>query len=428
MSWVKHLTALIGILVLVLTSCTSTVPGSARKSVDPSNPDDVTVAVLDTGNYPTAAKGIAGTVHDRDEGSHVEAMRMSEYVHGPWEYDRALRESGIAEVGQTGYLATPLTTTQYLFPDPLANIATAHGFVSGFSTSRADRGTDHHRELLGAVLRFPDPASAADAARDMSDHDNGEDRALPSEFGATTRHRITLSDSPESIAWSYDRDNGTEVRSYTAHGVYILFYRARITSADPAWVGARMAGYLVEEQGRVIERFTPTDPGELLELPLDPTGWLLAHVLEPTGINMGPNSVGTWPAGGALHFEEDPIESKTLFDTAGVRWMAQRFEARVYEARDVDGAGLLVDKYAKQTSAMPNVAAAPPIPGMPHAKCFVRSGDDVAAADQAALIRQLRWHYKCFARADRYAFSVFSSDLRDAMQQTSAQWRILAGK
>ncbi len=40
----------------------------------------------------------------------------------------------------------------------------------------------------------------------------------------------------------------------------------------------------------------------------------------------------------------------------------------------------------------------------------------------------VQWHFKCVARTDRYAYTVFSDTEKDAMQQASAQYRILAGK
>ena len=43
-----------------------------------------------------------------------------------------------------------------------------------------------------------------------------------------------------------------------------------------------------------------------------------------------------------------------------------------------------------------------------------------APADDPPTVRQNAWRYECFARADRFAFFAFSSDLKDVMQQT---WR-----
>jgi hypothetical protein len=42
--------------------------------------------------------------------------------------------------------------------------------------------------------------------------------------------------------------------------------------------------------------------------------------------------------------------------------------------------------------------------------------------------RRVLWHYKCVARADRYAFTAFSDEESDVKQQTSAQYRMLAGR
>lgn len=417
---------LLGMVGLVLTACGHTVAGSAHKAVDPSNPDDVVVEMLKTGDYPTTAGHIFGTAGDA--GNFFEGQRMAEYVVGPWVVDSTLRQPEALETQAfTGEL---LPSGNAILADPFPDIARTHGLVAGFTTARTTSGRNPLRDLVHMVMRFPDPASASAAAREMADRDDGNHPADFSELGPAPRHPLPITSQPEAIAWSYDRaDGAVEVHSYAAHGTYVFLQRAFVLHEpyDNQFEASTLVSQTLRLQGPLIDRFTPTDLTKLKDLPKDPSGRLLAHVLTaPDGA--APRSIGVWPPGAALHFENDPVASDTLFKDAGVQWMGQQL-TRVYEARDVGGAGRVVDKLVRQTKALPDVeAVSTKVPGMPRAQCFVRI-NGYALPQDAATIKQARWRYQCIARADRYAFAAFTvTDLDDVMHQASAQWRILAGK
>lgn len=405
--------------MLAVTSCAATVAGSARKSIDPSNPDDVTVGMLDTGDYRVTPGHPIGPAGDAEAGSIAESRRLAEYVVGPWEVDSTLRQP---EPRQT----SPFLPSPGSYPDSLPDIVRAHGLIAGFSTARETTGSDPRRELVSIVMRFPDPASAADAAQQLAAKDDGaeSDIATDSPAGATTRHPVTITDHPEAIAWSYDREDGSdEVHSYIAHGVYVFNQRAR--DSKELRRAALLAEWTINQQAQLIDHFTPTDPAKLKDLPKDPSGWLMSRVLLSPEM---PAITGAWPPGAALHFEDNPAASNTFFTAAGVQWMGQGL-TRVYVTKDVNGAGLVVAKLVEQATALPDVEpTTKKVPGMPQAKCFERSRGYTNPNDAPTLKQQL-WHYMCVARADRFATVAYTTrDLADAMRQTSAQWRILAGK
>jgi len=163
----------------------------------------------------------------------------------------------------------------------------------------------------------------------------------------------------------------------------------------------------------------------LPSLPLDPTGQLLARTLWSVD-NAGPVMTGVWAPQGWLHFEEDPIAAGALFNTAGVDAVTQRMTT-VYQAGNADGASRIVDEFARQNGDLDEVKPVDGVPGLPSAKCFERESD-WAPATAAMTFQRIRWHVKCVASVDRYAYSAFSADAADARQQMAAQYRILAGE
>ena len=407
--WARLLAAA---LVMGLAGCTSTVEGVARKDPHATNSDDADLALLDTGAYPVTAGHPFGTAGDG--GGHFEGQRMAEYVLGPWQEDAMLRQ---LEPLPTLALNSALLPGSETLPDPLPQVAITHGFISGFSSTRKSPNANPFRALQNMVMRFPDPPSAAAAAQEMAATPAGEQR-----------RPVTILDHPEANAAAYARDDGgVAVRSFTAHGPYVFVQLAIANhDYDNEHSAGLMVGATLTQQARLIDQFAPTDPAKLADLPKDPSGWLLARVLwAPDG--KAPRSEGVWPPRAALHFETDPVESDALFNAAGVEWMGQRL-TRVYQTKSPDGAARVVAKFAEQTRALPGVSpTGTGVPGLPSAKCFVRSSGWASPLD-APTIQQSQWHFMCIAQADRFAFVAFSQQQADAMQQTSAQWRILAGK
>jgi len=291
-------------LAVVLAGCTATVPGVARMGVDASNSDDVTVSLLDTGAYPVTAGhpyGAAGT----QAGNLIESQRMGDFVSGPWQIDSTLR----------ALLAVPtlpvdpsLLHDSGTLVDPVPDIAAAHGYIAGFSSDRKSPGPSPQRSLQNMVMRFGDPQSAVAAVQEIAAKANTDPAGRP----------VGIDGHSEASAWAYTQSDGAvEVRSYAAHGVYILNQSASADhDFDNGFQARLMIGGALTQQERTIDQFIPTDPGKLADLPMDPSGWLLARVLwAPDG--KAPRSVGVYGPRAALHFEQDPVESDALFAAAG---------------------------------------------------------------------------------------------------------------
>jgi hypothetical protein len=249
---------------------------------------------------------------------------------------------------------------------------------------------------------------------------------IPPPPGAPPGTPTPLVGYPDAIAKAYDLPGGAKaVQSFTAHGPFVLFQSAQAADEILGTNPRLLATDALQWQLQRIDQFVPTPLDKMADLPLDPTGQLLAHTLWAPD-NDAPFIIGAWKPRAWLHFEDDPVEAATLFNSAAVDAVAQRL-ATVYEAGNAEGAASIVDKFAAQMGASSGIKPIDGVPGLPSAKCFERA-QGALPATTAASWRRIAWHYKCVARADHYAFTAFSTDMADVKQQISAQYRILAGQ
>lgn len=403
---------------VVVASCAA--PTTSGKAVRATDADAAVVALMDTGTYSTVPGRPFGVAGDNVLSQHLmEAHRIAEYTVGPWEIEAALVAlPGAFESG----LTKPINSMQLLREAnilPLPDIAEAHGFMSGFSTVRmAPQEEERFRGLQNVVLRFPDAQSAAAAAGEMlaKAPPLQEIQPWPAE---------PLVNAPESLAVTYDLpDSMRRVDSFTAHGVFVLYQSARVDLRyfHNAHV---MVSTTLNKQKKRIDEFTPTEPAALPSLPMDPTGQLLARTLWAPD-NAGTIMMGVWAPQAWLNFEQDPIASGNVFNTAGVDAVTQRLTT-VYQAGNAEGAARIVDEFARQIGGLDDVKPIDGVPGLPSAQCFERTKDWVP--DTAATTYQhAGWHFKCVASADRWAYTAFSQHATDARQQMAAQYRILTGE
>ena len=382
-------------VALVSAACSSTVQGSAVKvSGAPSGPV-LDFGTLDPGRFPTEPRQPLGVTGDPLLGVVVEAQRMADHVIGPWEVDPAL----------TGYFAfgavvMPTAETLALIgPMDIAAAAGRHNMVNAFASARTE---ENRRILLNAVLRFTGEAAADAAAADMG-------RAALRQRGVDGPARdLEIPGHPDAQAATYttdDRSTGrwTAVRSFTAHGPYVLMQLAQ--SADGEQQAAELVAKSIELQKPEIDTFRATAPSEFADISLDPSG-LLERTIPLEGRDPSFAKNATYEPRGALHFQSDAARSAKLFDDTGVELVAMA-DTNVYQTRDRDGAKGIVEGFHAEVS--PTAQPANPVPNMPDSRCL-------GLADGA---------FYCLATADRYALEVSAPTLLAAQQMTAAQYIML---
>jgi hypothetical protein len=403
---------------LAVVGCSTTVGGVAVKAPDRGDSDGAIVALLDTGNYATVAEHPFPQAGNPGTAKLLEAHRLAANTIGPWQIDPAYRHIAAMNTTSTGPLPEPkLLAQNNVLANPEPDVVAAHGYITGFSSFRRASAT---KLLVNAVLLFPDAESAAAAAREMADkYPHGDQQVRPA---AIDRH-------PEAIATFYDESDGSvSAASFTPHGPYVLVQQVQITDRNDAATAPVLIALTLDHQVPLIDRFTPTDAAKMTELPRDPTGRLLARTLwAPDG--SVPYNVGVWDPHAWLHFEDDPIKTAGVFDSAGVEAVAQQ-RATVYQTHDAAGAKQLLKQFATDMRATEGAHQIAGITGLPEAECFARPNATQLLEENNPPLAWLRvvWPFKCVARADRYTFTAFSDNETDVKQQMAAQYRILAGK
>jgi hypothetical protein len=415
----RRLTVIVAAVLVAASGCKTQVGGGPVKAKET---DTANVALMDTGTYPTTLGHIFGAAgNDTFAQRLLEGHRLADFVTGPWQVDETLTQHPFLEllvqiqaIADTDYLGV-------VFGPAFSRVAAQHGYITGFSTRRQSPGNPPSRELTNAVLLFPDPAAASAAAAELAAADSPLPGQAPHKPTAIDKH-------PEAIAVKYARADGRKVvESFAAHGRYVLYQTA--SSGDISGVGKAPELILVmalDIQEKQIDRFVPTDAAKLGSLPLDPSGRMLAATLTREGIALPVNS-GVWQRAGWLHFADDPHVTGAALQDAGVDYVSQRL-ATVYQTTNADAAQRLTSYLVRLVGQGSDIQPLrDQVPGFPDAKCFRRAGPALPA-DAPATWRMMKWQYKCVAKADRYAYTVFSETEKDVMQQASAQYRILAGK
>jgi len=161
---------LAAVCVLTLTGCTEIVAGGAVKS--PADKDRAIVALIDTGSYPITMGPPPGNAgNDPVEAAGAEALRMAPFIVGPWQVSSELVNQDFMASAPMGTpinlgaaLAYPVSMKAW--PQHFVDIGKARGFIAGLSTGRTGEG-DVVR-LQNAVMRFPDPTSAAAGAGELA--------------------------------------------------------------------------------------------------------------------------------------------------------------------------------------------------------------------------------------------------------------------
>jgi hypothetical protein len=311
------------VLALAVCSCGTEVSGSPLPDAGDA-PGSVPTGQLNVGNYPTTPSPPLGLAGSPEAGAIVEAQRMANNVIGPWEVDPVLT-TGYA----TGALVRKNTKAlKFMMPEAVAAAAGPHSFINGFFSSREQTG---QKILQNAVLRFLDPAAATAAARDMGA------AALQEKVITPPVTSVPIPGHPDAIAVSHvlnqPRLQWTIVRSFTAHGPYVLAQLAQgVTGVDPVPLVAKS----IDLQGPLIGQFAATAPAEFAEPPIDPTG-LLARTLPLPATSATVNQRAVYQPRGALHFQSNPVRSSLVFAEAGLDLVAMG-KSTVYQAADAAGA------------------------------------------------------------------------------------------
>lgn len=398
------------------SGCAKQVGGGAVKSSSTPSPaaaPAVNLALLDPGNYPRKPRPPLGTVPDEATGRRVEAQRMADNVVGPWQVDPALISPTNSEIAPTTAFADPAKLSALVRGDSIAAISATHHFLAGFVSGRATTPppsgqpstNDKPKILDNAVLRFPSPQEAGDAAAAMAAADAATVR--PGNVWAT---RLPIPRHSDTKAYVAALSGGFEASAFTARGPYVLFQFAG--TKDSAAATADLLAATLDLQVPLADHFQPTPADQLASLPADPTG-LLARTVPTTQPNV--NQAAVYPPHASLHFRSNPVATQEVYDDAGITHVAAD-RTSVFEAVDPTGAQRAAAGLARIDVPFLNYHPAAGINGLPSARCYDRGPDTTTLGEVRFL---------CIASADHYAFRATAAQEADAHQLVAAQYLML---
>ncbi|KZS69766.1 hypothetical protein A4G29_01425 [Mycobacterium kansasii] len=404
MSTLIRLWAAVAAAVSLVAGCSSTIDGRAVPAPGAAGWDGVDVGLLDTGDYPITPRPPFGLAGDPIEGGLAESRRMATNVLGPWEAEPTLVT--YEQLG-TGLVKGP-GTVNFFLGSPIGDGLEDHHFLAGFASARYT-ATGTYKGLVNLVLRLagPDDATAAVAAMRAK----AAALTLPFADKPVTTQPFSIPRHPDSAAVTYrskDLREGPDrfsVIAITAHGSYVLCQAA--DSAESFDNAVQLIDATLELQQPLIDKFSPTPPDRLAQLPIDPGG-LFARTLPPA---QGNDTVedGVYDQLGIRHFAEDPVRAQALFRSVALQQASYTTTGSVYQAADAGSARRIVGELAAQAAG--TLKPTTGITGMPKAQCFTA-----------------HLGFWCAANADRYAFDAWSDHEADVHQMIAAQYRILTGK
>jgi hypothetical protein len=398
--------------VVILCACGRTVPGNAvRATASPSAV--VQVGALDPGRYPTTPSPALGTAGSDEVGRLIEGRRMARYVVGPWQVDATLthgQRTGALVINDRKQLGA------ILWPDVIAP-ARRQPFIVAFSSERRAANPKDPTMLRNAVLRFASANAATAAAQGISSaamktptagnadsqRPVGPVRPVPIPGhpdinGALATHRI-------------GDQNVQEVTVVSAHGPYALIQVA--DSAQGPDQAAAVAGRALDLQLPLIDQFQPTEPAQLADLPLDPTG-LVARTLPLKPGQADSMSNAAYDAAAELHLEDDPIQADRAFAESGVDVVSMS-QTTVYQAKNSQSAQRLAQVLGDDAARRPASHSGRAVPGLPQSRC-------IRLDEENGLVPR----YWCIAAVDRYTIKSVARQIDNAHQQVAAQYLILS--
>lgn len=392
---------------LVLSGCGQVVPGVAVPAAQP--PTTVDLSKLDAGDYPISPAPPMGVAGTEEAGRTAEGQRMAGNVVGPWQVDPRFVAGG---AGAAVIVTEPKKLGPVIWPT-LA-VAVQHlNFLVAFTSNRHVADPKEPTALQNTVLLFSNHEAAATAARGMAR--NAMDAELSVAIGALIPSEpiraVAIPGHPDTAGVVLTHvDNGVtvpELTAITAHGPFVSVQVA--TSSEGPERAAEFAGRTLDLQLPLIDGFTPTDPAQLADLPLDPTGLLARTVPLKAGSGLMVNA--TYDRAGALHLEDHPLQMSDALAAAGVDTVTVGQDT-VYQAADPGRAQQLADAIADDISRGGAARGVPQVPGLPQSSCRGTNG---------GLITR-HW---CVAAADRFVIRAAAQQLTNAQQQVAAQYRML---
>ncbi|OBJ70186.1 hypothetical protein A5643_00920 [Mycobacterium sp. 1274756.6] len=286
----------------------------------------------------------------------------------------------------------------------------SRNYITGFMVSR-DREGPGVPNLHNAVLRYASPEDATAAADELGATTAPDaNKYFGSEPPAPRPIEIPRHPDARGITFGSSESSVTVV-SFLAHGPFVLTQQSY--SKNGLAEALELVSGTLDKQIPLIDKFKPTPPDQIAQLPLDQDG-LLARTVEPAVDRRGQFRFGLYEVHGFLTYSDDPAGDEKVLNDAGVDLIALA-GTDVFRARDAEGAQTILDKWSEIRAE--DSEPTDGVPGLPDSRCFktvVSAGTDSE-----------RTHIACMFTVDRYLVDLGSFQKRAAHQKAAAQYLLL---
>jgi hypothetical protein len=374
------------------TSSSTSTDSSTYSSAGSSTQSSTSTSSGSTAAYPTTPLEYNRTPSTQSSANLLEGRRIASALVVPTFIDPAYtRNSGFSTLPLRGPSAM-----SSLFVAPVPTVAGRAGMITGFSSARRSPTGG----LLVAAFEFGTAAQAGAAVPALAaasvnkEFDKGK-AAVPGYPAAAGLYGSTTSDGPY-------------LQSFLAQGrmvLYVYISGKKQTTAQQSALAAKT----FKAQSSAFATFQPTAPTALMQLPVDADG-MLAHTIPNTGEDMTVFD-GNMTAAGQLHYDTDPVGTKSLFASAGVDAVGGG-RTTLYRAKTASGAEAVRDAFLATSQRAASMRPYQLTATAPGAKCLQEALDS---------------KYYCVGVRSRYAFEVSADSEGDINAAMGAQYQLLSG-
>lgn len=403
---------------MVVTGCAAddaapaaTADPDTSTSAEPQTPVLIPAAPgePDPGSYRTTPWSFTDkTVTSLDQGSIVESERLAEFVALPTEIDPGL---SAAWEQRTFPIPDPYTLDQAFSghtTDAMVSVDEDHGFYAGYASGR--RAVDSDREIIHAVLQFPDTESARAAAQTL--HQDIFTRET--KFAQPDEYEYPIAALPGSLISAQNYDHAIAGQALTAYGRHLIYTKVFAPLDDREWFD-RTLTTAVDVQRPLLDRFPVTEPEDLANLEHDHDDVLILTISDGEPDETKPHLYAVLGPRGAAHQAVDQVGLLEAMTKSGTTHLAVG-GTNLYKSSTTDGAEILFDLLPglirSGAGVSTSIAAAAGPAGVPNTRCF----DVVTTAEVYA---------QCVVLHGQYVGEILGDDLRDAHQLTAAQYLTL---
>ncbi|MEV4157978.1 hypothetical protein AB0J48_33635 [Nocardia salmonicida] len=390
----------LGALAVLLVGC-GTVDGTAT-------PGEIDVRSLEVGSLTTVPADIEIGRKPTD-GTILEGLRMAGAVVFPHEVDPALTHNWGTDVLDTPRRASDASAISNVN----LGVLERHRMIVGFDIAEGSQAFDKAKPAIETdarvtrvvLLRFPGAKIAEEAARDLEATD----------FGVSPDNQpVQIPGYP--AAHAHWRPGVKTIGATFAHGEIVVSLFLQHPSPDIDALAKRVAAVL-DAQIPLLDKFTPTAPDRIADLPRDPDD-LLRRTLIPGPANqqiaIASREFAAWTGRAGLHYRPtEPAELGAAWDRGEVDSVAHSYSTTLFRFRDDAAASAFGATWQDTLSAAAHPVAAPE--GLPQARCAERR----AAGGAPALTR-------CYVSYRRYGAFVSGAEPAGARRQAAAQYALLA--